>query len=250
MNLGQLRFVLRRGLGSLNPATSLWSNAELNDLLNEAAQVLCSEAECFQRCIKQATTAGMPEYQLPSECNKIIDVKFLQGSLFEMDAINPWDAQGNVQLIGMPERYYIKNGIAELSPQINGNDVVPQPLPLPGNMPAKSLGLYPCPGSAGPLTVWFYARHPWMANDGAEPQIPVEFHRGLVEYAKAFCMESQGALNESDRAIKKYSDFKERLKEVNSFNMNAQGGLKMEYRRNAPMGEGWGTQWIYVGDAS
>lgn len=251
MNRGQLRLALRRGLGELNPATSLWSDAELNDLLNEAVQALSAEAECFMRTIKRNTVGGQQEYQLPNDVNKIQDVKFYQGALYEEDVTNFWDVQQATNVNGVPFKYYIKRGVTEMSPQVSGGDIQLQPLSLPsGNVPTTVIGLYPVPGGSGPLTVVYYARHPQLVNDMQEPLIPIEFHRALVEYAKVFCMEDQGALQEADRALKKYSDFKERLKEINSFNMVAKGGLKMSYRHTSPHGEMLGSSWVYVGDAT
>jgi hypothetical protein len=249
MNLGEMRFQLRFGLQQLNPVTSQYTDKMLNKLLNEAAQTLSAEAECFQRVCQKPTTAGIQEYQLPGDVNKILDVKWLQGSLFEMTYTEPWKAQGNVKLIGTPTYFYIKEGIAELSPQGGDNDIDIQPVSPTGVGRDQAIGLYPCPGGAGPLTIWYFARHPFMNSDNTEPKIQQEFHRGIVEFAKYWCWEAQGALAEADRAKKNYSDYKERLKEINSFNMS--DGLKIDYRKNHLFGDSpGGTQWIYVGDAT
>src|SRR3984957_1817356 len=259
MNLGQLRFALRRDIGELNPR--LWTNAELNDWLNEAAQVMSAECECFQRTIQAMWNPNYfynngQEMVLPNDFLAAIDVKWLQGSLFDQEPSNFWDDQGNALVKGTPFRYYIKQGVDELTPQgPTSPNIPPSPLPATpgvGDQPTAVFGLYPQPSQGqGPLTIFYLARHPQMTNDAQTPKIPIEFHRGLVEYAKVFAKESEGAIDEADRALKKYSDFKERLKERNSFNMITGGkGQRMKYRHMSPLGEEMGTQWIYGGDAT
>lgn len=210
MNRGQMRLEVRRAIGELT--ADLWSDSEINDWLNEGAKILISNSQALQAIYQLTTVAAQQEYVLPDFIDEVFNLTLNYNGLRSLTNVRPEQVQLGTFMQGIPgwfyTRYLSQQTGDQTSSGITVDDVDPQ-----GQHSKFVLGLFPCPNSALQLTVSYYARHFEMKTDGAVPQVPPEFRRGIVAYATALAKEKEGAYGEADRKRKEFSDFSDRLRE-------------------------------------
>lgn len=211
MNRGQMRLEVRRAIAELT--ADLWSDAEINDWLNEGAKIMVSNAQSVQAMYQLTTVAGQQEYLLPEDVDEIFSVTYFDAGVQQLIPIDARQVQIGTNQSGNPRWFYTRNQSLQTGQMSSTGITVADVSESEGQVPRLIIGLFPLPSAAKQLTVFYYARHYNMRVDGAVPAVPPEFRRGIVQYATALAKEKEMAYAEADRCRKMFQDYSDRLRE-------------------------------------
>lgn len=242
--IGQVRVVL-------NEATArFWTDAEIIRWLNEAAQLMTSEAKCLTGWYQRETVPNQQEYVLPEDCEEIASAFYSQGTILEIKPLQEAMVKAGAKATGLPLWCYLRIGALE-SANVTDQAVITI-APLPGittrKKPQMIIGLYPIPSGSNKLTVGYYARHYWVQENTDEFAIPDEYMRGVIAYAAGLGKLKEQAVAEHDKQMTTFKEFKDRFVERMCNN-----GQLVQFPRQKIRGRGSdqaGSSWIYVGDAT
>ncbi|HEY9684692.1 MAG TPA: hypothetical protein V6C86_24135 [Oculatellaceae cyanobacterium] len=213
MNLGQMRTEVRRAIDE--PTADFWADSELNDWLNEGAKLMVSESQPVQTFYQLACVAGQQEYNLPSDVDEVFDAKLWIGSLLPLSPTSPRGVQEASQQPGQPEKFYVREIVAQTAGQGSNNNITVTPsTPTWTSGGGKVIGFYPTPSSsAWTVTLSYFSAHYTMVNDTDVSPVPLEYHRGIVAYATAIAKQKDEAYSEmSDIYMPIFEKFRDRLK--------------------------------------
>lgn len=213
MNRGKMRLEVRRAIDELT--AEFWTDAEINDWLNEGAKTLVAIAQPLQMMTQFNTIANQQEYVLNPDIDEIFSVNFNDGSnLYQLEPCDAKSVQwGTPSTSTYPTHFYLRfQSLATGGHAQSG--IILGPVSDDNAEPQMTLGLHPSPQVTGKaVTISYYARHVLMTNDLQVPQIPVEFHRGIVYYAVAQAKVKDEAYAESDKFMEKFSNYAEKLRD-------------------------------------
>lgn len=210
MNLGQMRLEVRRAIAELT--ADFWSDSEINDWLNEGAKIMVSNAQSVQAIYQRNTVASQQEYPLPEDIDEIVNVTYFDSAEHPLDPVDPRQVQIGSNQTGTPRWFYLRK-TTQYGNMASTGITVSDANEQQGMNAEQVLGLFPVPNAAKALTVFYISRHFQMKNDGAVPNIPPEFRRGIIAYATALAKEKEMAYGDADRHRKMFQDFSDRLRE-------------------------------------
>lgn len=218
MNRGELRLAVRRALDAVND-TRFFSDAEINDALNEGLQTLCAIAESLQAAhqftteLEPGSTNFKQEYALPDDVLEVFAVALNNGDVRDLDEISAGRALVGARGAGVPTHYYLR-GYTKDRFQIQQSSIEKKPAERGSNPPARFvLGFDPPPAGEYLITVFYFSVHDRMESDADIPSIPVWCHRALVKYAESLMCEKDSAKAEADRAMMKFNEYAEKLRD-------------------------------------
>lgn len=163
MTKAELLKELREVIGDTVPQNYNWSSPRLIGLLSEGQDKFCEQTGFFidSTSFTVTTVAGQYHYDIPARVIQVLEV-FISGRRLQM--FNDWDRPMSQPL-----------GVENTTPTHWQTD----------NTHGK-LTFYepPVAGLTAQLRVW---RHPTaiLTQSAGEPEIPIEFRRGMVSYAAA-----------------------------------------------------------------
>lgn len=170
----QLRTAVRYAVNELTAA--LWTDAELNILLNNAVRDIARRAEVIQSFNTSITAlAGTAKYSLPTDIVRVHRVEFvptgqtqtypLQASTYvEMD--QNWGV--NQSWAGAYPQYFVIFGTPGFSSGAN----------------KLQIQVWPVPSQGGTLNLFYYRVPTTMAADGDIAEIPEGWQDAVVLYAE------------------------------------------------------------------
>lgn len=215
LNRGQMRLEVRRAVGELTESTSLYTDAELNDWLNEAAVVMTSIAQPFESffsftCSLQpgSSSAYLAEYPLPETVDEIFAVSYSDGG--RQVPLKRADNITGIRIEGQPSHFYTRY-LSKQTAELRDTGIVVQPI-KPDGKARMVLGIYPAPSSAYVMTVSYYARHFAMDSDFEVPIIPPEYRRGLIKYVEALAREKDDDVDLANVCRTHFGNFADQLK--------------------------------------
>lgn len=214
MNLAQLRLEVRRALDG--EGDNFWSDGEINDWLNEAAQTMVSIAQAYQLVHQFTTVANQQEYPLPPYVDEIFNVKIFNNTqrTLEKCSVTDIEVQEGGQRTGIPYNFYVNYIAGQVADQQSDGSLTINQVDRQDPTEARLvLGLHPVPDSAKTITIYYYGRHFVMHGDRDTPVIPPEFQRGLVAYAAALGKEKDSAFPEADRYMTKFGEYATKLRD-------------------------------------
>jgi hypothetical protein len=164
--LAELKVVLRE-----STVDAAWGDTRLLEFLAEAQDRFCEDTGFFidKRTYTVTTVDGTAAYALNDRIIKVMEV---------------WDGNRKIGKHKQADKDpYNRVGVAVEFPQDTGGS----PRSWQTDEETGYITIYPTPdaNSAGTdltLRVWRYALN-YLADASAEPEIPRQFHRGLIEYA-------------------------------------------------------------------
>ena len=216
MNRGQLRLEVRRVLGELTESTSLWTDNEINDWLNEGAMIMTAIAqpyECFHAftCALQpgSTTAYLAEYPLGEDVDEVFAVWINDGT--EERPLRRAGKISGIRETGVPSHFYLR-GITDQTMELRDGGFSIQPINPAVGRGRFVLGLNPAPAGAYVARIAYYGRHFLMKNDFEVPLIPPEYRRGLVNYAESMARQKDDDPEKAAQCLQSFSNFAEKLK--------------------------------------
>lgn len=248
MNRGQMRLEVRRQLGE--PVADLWSDAELNDWLNEGAMLMANESEALQAFWQKTATSGVGEYLLPYPVAKVLAVKYFNGTLNTLTPTDPSLAHlDGDQPTGTPTLYYVRQYVSQTAYQGTDGDIDLANVSDNPNVGRSVIGFWAVPGSStDTFTVYYIPRHFSMVSDGDVSPIPMEYHRGIIAYATALAKKKEEAYAEANEIFyPEFKEFKDRLKREMIARGQVQSFQKAKIVDEINRG---GASWIQLPDSS
>lgn len=211
MNRGAMRREVRRFLGE--PVADLWSDAEINDWLNEGAVLMCAESESLQAFYKKQTTANQQEYELPKNCDTVYSVKYFVSDLYDLIQTDATSQIGD-RTSGKPSHYYLRQYVNQTAGQASDGNLTLTDLGDSPNDTGSVIGFIDTPSaSTHYFIVLYFAKHYLMTADADVPVIPYEFRRGIIAYATAMGKMKEEAYGEAnDIYLPMFESFKNKLK--------------------------------------
>lgn len=222
MNRGQLRREVRRKLNE--SSADLWSDAAINDWLNEAVRTMIVISQPLQTAFQfypslrdGSTSEYKSEYILPADVDEVYQVTAHTGSNFPLQLVDESVIADGTRVSGSPEYCYIKDStMVTIEPLSDAPGLSVQALNSDNSQVArKVLGLYPVPSTdESAITVFYFSKGFDMTNDNQIPHaIPLAFHRGIIHYATSLAKEIEEASAEADREMGKFQEYAKALKE-------------------------------------
>lgn len=208
MNLGQMRLEVRRAIDELT--ASFWTDAEINDWLNEGAKIMVSISQTLQSVHQFSTEQGKQEYLLPADLDEIFGVTLsMGGSLTQLRPTYAENVQWGNATSGVPNQFYTRSQTGESVSQDDNGLTVSKVAEGPRTL----IGFFPIPSSAYQITINYFARHGTMRNDLMCPLIPVEYHRGIINFAIAQAKVKDEAYSEANRFLEQFKEYSDRLRD-------------------------------------
>lgn len=209
MNLRDGVFQVRAAATELR--SHYFSDTEIIIALNTSAKRMCKKAQNLQSFFQFETKIipGNPddptappgagswqqEYALPIDVDQVIRAAYWAGTMFPIVPVGAESVQIGGAVGGIPWYCYFKPFVRELTPQVNGGNIVE--IPLTGEMSEEYrtvMGLYPVPRSNIPVYLWYIETHKQMKNPFDTVGIPDAYAIGWYAYAIARMKEKEGAL--------------------------------------------------------
>jgi hypothetical protein len=200
MTLAELRTAVRTRIG--NPSTDgFFSDAQLNDLVNEALQAISIEDDWpwLQTSENIALVAGTAAYTPTAGWVRTKQLFIQEGDPLTFVSLAEIDAYG-IQNRGTPDVY-----------TIYGDQVLVRPVPQ----------------VAATLIHQYNKSEPLITVDGTSPLMPVIFHYAIVAYAAHLAQKRQGDLAQADAELR---DYKEWYKRMVSFRRRSQVPMRVRVR--------------------
>jgi len=216
MNRGQLRTQVRLILQEPAETTnSLWTDSEINDYLNEAAEVICADVQPIQAVELLTSTAGVQEYLLPDTVKEVFAVSYLSGNnLIPLNPTNPHYATEDTPYRGIPDLYYTRAYTRKTANRATDGTMDLDDVTATANEHRIVLGLVPAPSATGAqIVAQTYSKHYTMSSDSDNPIIPIESQRAIIAYAVAMAKQKEQAYAEITTVyMPMFKDFKDQLK--------------------------------------
>lgn len=209
MQLSQMRLEVRRAIDELTE--DFWSDDEIDAWLNEGAKVMVSIATPLQSGYQFDTDPGIQEYVLPDEVDEIFAVAINYSGLRQLRPTLAERVQWSQSYTGIPAEFYTR--YLSLKTQMHDGTGITVDAAGGTNEQKFVLGLHPIPSGENQVTVSYFAKHYTMTQDTDVPQVPVEFHRGIVNYAIHLAKEKDEAYAEADRNLEKFKNYCDRLRD-------------------------------------
>lgn len=216
MNLGQLRQEVRRILQEPAETTSsLWTDAELTDYLNEAAEVICADVQPIQAVELLTSVSGQQEYLVPSTVKEIFAVSYqMNNALLPLEPTNPHPAIEGTPYRGVPSLYYAREYTRKTANRNTDGTMDLDDVTATANEHRLVIGLVPAPNASGrQIVLQTYSKHYTMSDDTDTPIIPIESQRALIAYAVSMAKQKEQAYAEITTVyMPMFKDFKDQLK--------------------------------------
>lgn len=233
MNLGQLRREVRRILQEpTETSVSLWEDSELNDYLNEAAVIMCAEAQPIQDVRVLTSVQGQQEYPLDDDIKEIFSISYqYSNGLVPLCPTNPSVGSEDSRYLGLPSHFYVRAMTPNTNNRTSAGLADVDPINAQNSKQHRMvLGLNPLPQSSGnQIVVHFFASHFKMTSDVDVPVISADCQRGLVAYAVAMAKYKEQAYGEINQIyLPMFQEFTKQLKKK-----NIDRGIQMRGRHRA-----------------
>jgi hypothetical protein len=209
MQLSQMRLEVRRAIDELTE--DFWSDDEIDDWLNEGAKVMVSIASPLQSSYQFNTVAGTQEYVLPDDVDEVFAVAINYSGIRQLRPTLAERVQWSQSYTGIPAEFYTR--YMSLKTAMHTSSGITVAAAGGTNVQKFVLGLYPIPSGANQVTISYYSKHFTMSADADIPQVPVEFHRGIINYAVHLAKEKDEAYAEADRHLEKFKNYCDRLRD-------------------------------------
>jgi hypothetical protein len=171
-----------------NHSTNIIGDSLARNWLDEGQIDIVNRTGCLSQDAQMDSVADQREYTLASDILEITHIKYYNGTKhvpLDGTTENKMEEYGDYPdetAVVSPTHYFIKQGA---TPKLN---------------------LYPTPSTtvASAIKYRYVPRPADLTNEGLDPNIPEMYHRLIVKYALAVCLQKDKKFNTSDRYMAQY----------------------------------------------
>jgi hypothetical protein len=217
------------------PIPNFWNQNTIIDLINEALQDMCSEAQNLETLIQfpSPTVPGKPtqmaqEAKLPVYVDQLLWVGFYAGQFFQLQPLEQSSVLVANKVQGIPIGFYTRTDTQQILTQGGGPTPAGQttgdmfisdfkPNPSLGQDYFTALGSWPIPQSVTDFTLSCTRFHERVEHPTDRCGIPRRFIKGPIYYATGECKRKQQAIEEAKDYEAMYDKIKREMNDYYVF---------------------------------